>query len=195
MPIVWCLRRAGALGVTRVYGPDLMLALSKPLAETGRSVFLYGTTPRTLELLSARLTSQFPGLHIAGSYAPPFRPLTPVEDADVVRLINDSAADVVWVGLGAVKQEYWMATHREALQANVLIGVGAAFDFHAGVVKQAPLWMQAHGLEWVYRLCREPRRLWRRYLRTNPAFVLGVLRCPPRLRLVAPAPAVPGRLP
>ena len=195
MPIVWCLRRAGALGVTRVYGPDLMLALSKPLAETGRSVFLYGTTPRTLELLSARLTSQFPGLHIAGSYAPPFRPLTPVEDADVVRLINDSAADVVWVGLGAVKQEYWMATHREALQANVLIGVGAAFDFHAGVVKQAPLWMQAHGLEWVYRLCREPRRLWRRYLRTNPAFVLGVLRCPPRLRLVAPAPAVPCRLP
>lgn len=186
MPIVWCLRRAGALGVTRVYGPDLTLALSKPLAESGRSVFLYGTTPRTLELLSARLTSQFPGLRIAGSYAPPFRPLTPAEDADVVRLINDSGADVVWVGLGAVKQEYWMATHRASLQAAALIGVGAAFDFHAGVVKQAPLWMQRHGLEWVYRLGREPRRLWRRYLRTNPAFVAGILRSAPRLQQPRP---------
>jgi N-acetylglucosaminyldiphosphoundecaprenol N-acetyl-beta-D-mannosaminyltransferase len=181
MPIVWCLRRAGPVGVTRVYGPDLMLALSKPLAESRRSVFLYGTTARTLELLSERLTSQFPGLRIAGSYAPPFRPLTPAEDADVVRLINESGADVVWVGLGAVKQEYWMARHRDSLDASALIGVGAAFDFHAGVVKQAPLWMQRHGLEWVYRLCREPRRLWRRYLRTNPAFVGAILRHPPRL--------------
>jgi N-acetylglucosaminyldiphosphoundecaprenol N-acetyl-beta-D-mannosaminyltransferase len=182
MPIVWCLKRAGAAAVTRVYGPDLMLALSAPLAQSRHSVFLYGTTPRTLELLSARLTSQFPGLRIAGSYAPPFRALTPAEDADVVRKINDSNADVVWVGLGAVKQEYWMATHREALQASALIGVGAAFDFHAGVVKQAPLWMQRRGVEWVYRLCREPRRLWRRYLRTNPAFVVGIVRRPPRKR-------------
>ena len=182
MPIVWCLKRAGALNVTRVYGPDLMLALSKPLAASHRSVFLYGTTPRTLELLSARLTSQFPGLRIAGSYAPPFRPLTAGEDAGVVRLINHSGADLVWVGLGAVKQEYWMATHRDSLDASALIGVGAAFDFHAGVVKQAPLWMQRHGLEWMYRLCREPRRLWRRYLRTNPAFVLGILRSAPRLQ-------------
>jgi len=181
MPIVWCAKRAGADGVTRVYGPDLMHALSKPLAQSGSSVFLYGTTSRTLELLSARLVSQFPGLRIAGSYAPPFRPLTPAEDADVVRQINDSGADVVWVGLGAVKQEYWMAHHIDVLQAHALIGVGAAFDFHAGVVKQAPLWMQQHGLEWCYRLYREPRRLWRRYLRTNPAFVIGVLRRPPRL--------------
>lgn len=180
MPIVWCLKRAGALGVTRVYGPDLMLALSKPLAESGRSVFFYGTTPSTLELLTARLTANFPGLRIAGSYAPPFRPLTSGEDADVVRLINDSNADVVWVGLGAVKQEYWMATHRDLLDASALIGVGAAFDFHAGVVKQAPVWMQRHGFEWIYRLCREPRRLWRRYLRTNPAFVAGIVRRPPR---------------
>jgi N-acetylglucosaminyldiphosphoundecaprenol N-acetyl-beta-D-mannosaminyltransferase len=185
MPIVWCLKRAGALNVTRVYGPDLMLALSAPLAASHRSVFLYGTTPRTLELLSTRLTSQFPGLRIAGSYAPPFRALTPIEDADVVRRINDSGADVVWVGLGAVKQEYWMAQHRGSLDASALIGVGAAFDFHAGVVKQAPLWMQRHGLEWVYRLCREPRRLWRRYLRTNPAFVTGILRRQPRLSMDA----------
>ena len=175
------------MGVTRVYGPDLMLALSKPLAESRRAVFLYGTTPRTLELLSARLTSQFPGLRIAGSYAPPFRPLTPAEEADVVRLINESGADVVWVGLGAVKQEYWMATHRDSLDASALIGVGAAFDFHAGVVKQAPLWMQRSGFEWVYRLCREPRRLWRRYLRTNPAFVAGILRRAPRWQQPRPA--------
>jgi N-acetylglucosaminyldiphosphoundecaprenol N-acetyl-beta-D-mannosaminyltransferase len=180
MPIVWCAKRAGADGVTRVYGPDLMQALSKSLAQYGSSVFLYGTTARTLELLTARLISDFPGLRIVGTYAPPFRPLTPVEDADVVRMINDSGADVVWVGLGAVKQEYWMAEHIDVLHAHALIGVGAAFDFHAGVVKQAPLWMQRHGLEWFYRLCREPRRLWRRYLRTNPAFVLGVLRRPPR---------------
>ena len=109
MPIVWCAKRAGAQGVTRVYGPDLMYALSKPLAESQRSVFLYGTTTRTLELFTARLTSNFPGLRIVGSYAPPFRALTPGEDADVVRMINNSGADVVWVGLGAVKQEYWMA--------------------------------------------------------------------------------------
>jgi N-acetylglucosaminyldiphosphoundecaprenol N-acetyl-beta-D-mannosaminyltransferase len=181
MPLVWCAKRAGAEGVTRVYGPDLMLALSAALAAQGRSVFLYGTTPRTLELLSARLTSGFPGLRIVGSYAPPFRPLTVAEDADAVRQINESNADVVWVGLGAVKQEYWMASHRESLTASVLIGVGAAFDFHAGTVKQAPLWMQRHGLEWGYRLCREPRRLWRRYLRTNPAFVVGIVRHPARI--------------
>lgn len=181
MPIVWCAKHAGAQGVTRVYGPDLMCALSKPLAESGYSVFLYGTTPRTLELLAARLVSVFPGTRVAGSYAPPFRPLTSEEDADVVRLINDSGADVVWVGLGAVKQEYWMARHTDVLQAHALIGVGAAFDFHAGVIKQAPLWMQRNGLEWFYRLCREPRRLWRRYLRTNPAFVAGIVRHTPRL--------------
>jgi N-acetylglucosaminyldiphosphoundecaprenol N-acetyl-beta-D-mannosaminyltransferase len=181
MPLVWCAKRAGAADVTRVYGPDLMLSLSKPLAAAGASVFLYGTTLRTLELLSARLLADFPGLRIAGTYAPPFRPLTPAEDADVVKLINDSGADVVWVGLGAVKQEYWMAQHIDVLSAPVLIGVGAAFDFHAGVIKQAPLWMQRHGLEWVYRLCREPRRLWRRYLRTNPAFVAGILRRQPKI--------------
>jgi N-acetylglucosaminyldiphosphoundecaprenol N-acetyl-beta-D-mannosaminyltransferase len=192
MPIVWCAKRAGAIGVTRVYGPDLMYALSKPLAASRRSVFLYGTTTRTLELLAARLLADFPGLRIAGSYAPPFRALTPAEDADVVRMINDSNADVVWVGLGAVKQEYWMAQHVDVLDAHALIGVGAAFDFHAGVVKQAPLWMQRYGLEWFYRLCREPRRLWRRYLRTNPAFVIGILRRPPRLRSAEPAPATLG---
>jgi N-acetylglucosaminyldiphosphoundecaprenol N-acetyl-beta-D-mannosaminyltransferase len=182
MPLVWCAKHAGASDVTRVYGPDLMLSLSKPLAAAGKSVFLYGTTPRTLELLSTRLLADFPGLRIAGTYAPPFRPLALAEDAEVVRLINDSGADVVWVGLGAVKQEYWMAQHVDLLSAPVLIGVGAAFDFHAGVIKQAPLWMQRHGLEWMYRLFREPRRLWRRYLRTNPAFVWGIMRHRPKFQ-------------
>ena len=182
MPLVWCARRAGARDVTRVYGPDLMLALSPELAREGRSVFLYGTIPSTLASLSARLNEMFPGLKIAGSYAPPFRPLTADEDIEACRQINESGADVVWVGLGAVKQERWMAEHANVLQASVLIGVGAAFDFHAGVVAQAPVWMQRHGLEWIYRLAREPRRLWRRYLSTIPWFMVKIVLHPPRLQ-------------
>jgi N-acetylglucosaminyldiphosphoundecaprenol N-acetyl-beta-D-mannosaminyltransferase len=181
MPIVWCAKRAGAHNVTRVYGPDLMLALSAPLAAEKRAVFLYGTVPDTLELLTERLETQFPGLRVAGSYAPPFRALTDDEDARVIDQIRASGADVVWVGLGAVKQEKWMAAHLEALSPAVLIGVGAAFDFHAGTVQQAPLWMQRHGLEWLYRLCREPRRLWRRYLKTIPAFLLAICVARPKL--------------
>lgn len=182
MPIVWCGKRAGARDITRVYGPDLMLELCARLDGSSYTAFLYGTTERTLDLLQARLKRDFPELGIAGSYAPPFRPLTPDEDHDIVARINTSGAQVVWVGLGAPKQERWMAEHMDRLTATVLIGVGAAFDFHAGTVRQAPVWMQRHGLEWMYRLSREPRRLWRRYLRTNPAFVVGILRRPPRMR-------------
>lgn len=182
MPIVWCGKRAGAHDITRVYGPDLMLELCGRLDGSPHTAFLYGTTERTLDLLQARLKRDFPELAIAGSYAPPFRPLTPEEDDDVVARINSSGAQIVWVGLGAPKQERWMAEHIDRLTATVLIGVGAAFDFHAGTVRQAPLWMQRHGLEWIYRLSREPRRLWRRYLRTNPAFVVAILRHPPRMR-------------
>ncbi|HTC69515.1 MAG TPA: WecB/TagA/CpsF family glycosyltransferase [Acidothermaceae bacterium] len=182
MPIVWCGKWAGAAGITRVYGPDLMLELCARLANSEHSAFFYGTTNDTLERLQKRLTKDFPGLRIAGTYAPPFRPLTPTEDAEVAALINASGADVVWVGLGAPKQERWMADHQDLLTAKVLIGVGAAFDFHAGTVRQAPLWMQRHGLEWLFRLFREPRRLWRRYLRTNPAFVFAILRHRPRMR-------------
>jgi N-acetylglucosaminyldiphosphoundecaprenol N-acetyl-beta-D-mannosaminyltransferase len=182
MPIVWCGKWAGASDITRVYGPDLMLELCGRLAGTAHSAFLYGTTAQTLRLLQARLHREFPGVQIAGAYAPPFRALTTDEDAEVVARINASGADLVWVGLGAPKQERWMAAHIDLLDAKVLIGVGAAFDFHAGTVRQAPLWMQRHGLEWIFRLWREPRRLWRRYLRTNPAFVVGVLRHRPRMR-------------
>ena len=181
MPMVWCGLRAGAKNITRVYGPDLMLALCAELESSGHTSFLYGTTPQTLRALQATLRLRFPKLLVAGSTAPPFRPLTRMEDDAVVDQINASGADVVWVGLGAPKQERWMAEHAPRLNATVLIGVGAAFDFHAGTVAQAPRWMQRSGLEWTYRLAKEPRRLWRRYLRTNPAFVISILRHPPRM--------------
>ena len=188
MPMVWSARWAGRREVGRVYGPDLMLAVLSRAVERGWSSFFYGGGPGTAELLVARLTTRFPGLRVAGVATPPFRPLTEQEDADVVRLINDSGADLVWVGLSTPKQERWMAEHVGRLRAGALFGVGAAFDLHAGTLPQAPLWMQRHGLEWAYRLSREPRRLWRRYLRNNPAFVLRILARPPRL---APAAAGP----
>jgi N-acetylglucosaminyldiphosphoundecaprenol N-acetyl-beta-D-mannosaminyltransferase len=123
----------------------------------------------------ARLQARFPGLVVAGGYSPPFRPLTPEEDAEVIRRINAARPDIVWVGLSTPKQERWMAEHRDRVDAPVFIGVGAAFDFHAGLKRQAPRWMQRTGLEWLFRLLAEPRRLWRRYLRNNPLFVWNVL--------------------
>lgn len=181
MPMVWSARWAGRREVSRVYGPDLMLAVLARAVERGWSSFFYGGGPGTAELLMERLTARFPGLPVAGTLTPPFRPLTPQEDADIVQVINDSGAQLVWVGLSTPKQERWMAEHVGKLRANALFGVGAAFDLHAGTLPQAPLWMQRSGLEWAYRLGREPRRLWRRYLRNNPAFVLSVLAHPPRL--------------
>lgn len=181
MPLVWSGHRAGAPHMSRVYGPDLMLATLDRAVRHGWSSYLYGGAPGTAELLAQRLTERFPGLQIAGTHTPPFRPLTDQEDAEVVERINASGADLVWVGLSTPKQERWMAEHRVRLQAPVLLGVGAAFDFHAGLVPQAPPWVQQRGLEWAYRLMREPRRLWRRYLRNNPAFMTAVVRRPPRL--------------
>jgi N-acetylglucosaminyldiphosphoundecaprenol N-acetyl-beta-D-mannosaminyltransferase len=181
MPLVWSARWAGRREVTRVYGPDLMLAVLARAAERGWSSFLYGGGPGTAELLADRLNSRFPGLRIAGTWTPPFRPLTPQEDADVVRVIDDSGAHLVWVGLSTPKQERWIAEHVDGLRANALFGVGAAFDLVAGTLPQAPRWMQRSGLEWAYRLGREPRRLWRRYLRNNPAFAVKVLAHPPRM--------------
>jgi N-acetylglucosaminyldiphosphoundecaprenol N-acetyl-beta-D-mannosaminyltransferase len=176
-PLVWALRALGNRQATRIYGPDLMARFCERAALTGTPIYLYGgRTAEALELLEHRLQERFAGLRIVGGYSPPFRPLTPEEQAQVSAEIDSSGAAVVWVGTGQPKQEKWMALMRSHLSAPLLVGVGAAFDFHAGLISQAPLWMQRSGLEWVYRLSREPRRLWRRYVRYNPMFLAGFLR-------------------
>jgi N-acetylglucosaminyldiphosphoundecaprenol N-acetyl-beta-D-mannosaminyltransferase len=183
-PLVWALRALGHPRATRVYGPDLMASFCERAARTGTPMYLYGgRTPQALELLEARLRERFPGLRIVGGYSPPFRALTPEEEDAVVAAIDSSGAAVVWVGTGQPKQEKWMLRMRPRLAAPLLVGVGAAFDFHAGLVSQAPGWMQRSGLEWVYRLSREPRRLWRRYARYNPLFLAGFARQYVRHRL------------
>jgi N-acetylglucosaminyldiphosphoundecaprenol N-acetyl-beta-D-mannosaminyltransferase len=176
-PLVWALRALGRPLPDRVYGPDLMLRHCERAAEQGTRIFLYGGRNQgALVQLALNLRTRHPGLKIVGGHAPPFRPLEAEEADDVVAEINRSQADIVWVGIGVPKQEKWMAAMRPRLDAPVLVGVGAAFDFHAGLVPQAPAWMQATGLEWVFRLVQEPRRLWRRYVRYNPRFVAGFAR-------------------
>ena len=175
MPLVWLLKLAGHRYVGRVCGPDLMLALFEESREGRYKHFLYGGTQAVLTGLRGNLERWFPGVYVVGTYAPPFRSLTPEEDEMVGKLINDSGADIVWVGLGTPKQEFWMAKHRDRLHAPVMIGVGAAFDLHAGVKHRAPKFIQRSGLEWLYRLTTEPRRLWRRYLKTVPYFVFLLL--------------------
>jgi N-acetylglucosaminyldiphosphoundecaprenol N-acetyl-beta-D-mannosaminyltransferase len=175
MPLVWLSRMSGFHHVERVYGPDLMLACCERSERTGYRHYFYGGGSGVPGRLAERLQSRYPRLEIAGGYSPPYRPLTMAEDDDVVRRINAANPDIVWVGLSTPKQERWMFDHRERLKAPVLIGVGAAFDFHAGLKRQAPRWMQDHGLEWLFRLREEPRRLWRRYFRNNPLFVWCVL--------------------
>lgn len=167
MPLVWLCRLAGETQTRRVYGPDLMRAL----CGRGHRHYFYGTTDATLTNLADRLRQQNPQIAIAGMDAPPYRDLTAQEDAAAVEKINASQADVVWVGLGSPKQDRWMAAHVDRLNAPVLIGVGAAFDFIAGIKPQAPVWMQRNGLEWLFRLSTEPRRLWKRYSQNIPAFV------------------------
>lgn len=172
MPVAWMLRRMGFPGQQRINGPDLMWKYCAQAERTGAPVYFFGSTTDTLACLETRLRQTFPALVIAGMAAPPFRPMSPAEDAAAIAAINDSNAGVVFVGLGCPKQELWMADHRQFLHG-VAIGVGAAFDYHAGTLKRAPLWMQRSGLEWLYRLAKEPRRLWRRYLVTNTLFVCG----------------------
>ncbi len=171
MPLVWLSRLRGFKHVERVYGPDLMLALCARSVEMGYRHFFYGGDKHVPDRLAANLRRRFPGLRIAGAYSPPFRPMTDEEDEGIVKLINNARTDIVWVGLSTPKQEHWMAKHAGRLKACVLIGVGAAFDFHAGIKKQAPRWMQRHGLEWLFRLATEPRRLWRRYAANIPSFL------------------------
>lgn len=175
-PLVWAMRALGHSTASRVYGPELMARYCERSASTGVRMFLYGGRNQgALVELALQLRRRYPGLKIVGGYSPPFRPLTGEEEEWVAREINRSRADVVWVGTGQPKQEKWMAQFRERLSAPILVGIGAAFDFHAGLVPQAPTWMQNLGMEWLFRLVQEPRRLWRRYARYNPRFVYGFL--------------------
>lgn len=175
MPLAWLLRLGGRIGTDRVCGPELMPRLFVESQTRGDRHYFYGAAPETLERLRQRLALIAPRARVVGSYAPPFRPLAPDEDAAVVADINACSPDIVWVGLSTPKQELWMAAHRARLNAPVLIGVGAAFDIHAGVVNRAPQFLRRTGFEWTYRLLKEPRRLWRRYLANNPRFVALVI--------------------
>lgn len=171
MPLVWIAKHRGYDYVDRVYGPDLMLAFAAASESRGYRHYLYGGAEGVPELLRDRLLAGFPRLNVVGTYSPPFRPLTELEDEAVVRRIADTRPDVVWVGLSTPRQERWMAGHVGRVPGAVLLGVGAAFDFHAGLKKQAPPWMQKGGLEWLYRMVSEPKRLGPRYVRNNPEFL------------------------
>jgi N-acetylglucosaminyldiphosphoundecaprenol N-acetyl-beta-D-mannosaminyltransferase len=186
MPVVWALRSFGVRGQQRVYGPTLMIHLCEMAARAGFGIFLYGASQRTLDRLKENLPVRIPGLRISGSFSPPYRPLTESERLDVQQRIMQSGADLVFVGLSTPRQERWMTQNRAALPGKILVGVGAAFDFHAGSLRQAPAWLQRHGLEWLFRLVMEPRRLWKRYLLVTPLFLpmwamqkLGILRYSP----------------
>ncbi len=171
MPMVWMGRVQGFHHMTRVYGPDLMLRVCELTRSGNFSHYLYGGGPGVAQELKARLERRFPGLRIVGACTPPFRPLTPDEEQDLEREISTLKPDIFWVGLSTPKQERFMAEHWRTLDSRLFLGVGAAFDFHAGRMRQAPLWVQRSGLEWLFRLACEPRRLWKRYLKNNPAFV------------------------
>jgi N-acetylglucosaminyldiphosphoundecaprenol N-acetyl-beta-D-mannosaminyltransferase len=170
LPLTWLLKRRGFAQAERIPGTDLTLKVCETAAGEGISVGFYGTTSETLESLRKSLLHRFPRLNITFCESPPLLPEKPEGDPHVVGRLNRSGAKIVFVGLGCPKQEFWMAAHSPHVPA-VLIGVGAAFDFIAGTIRRAPLWMQKGGLEWFYRLCREPRRLWRRYLVGNALFV------------------------
>ena len=172
MPLVWLGKRHGHPLRRRVYGPELMQTFCH---ETGSKYrhFFYGGMPGIPELLARTLNEKF-GTNVVGHYSPPFRPLTPDEDQEVIDRIHLANPDVLWVGLSTPKQERWMHEHRSKLRVPVLVGVGAAFDMNSGRAKQAPAWMQENGLEWSFRLFQEPRRLWRRYLISGPQFIFGV---------------------
>lgn len=172
MPMVWMGRLQGFRQVGRVYGPDLMLRVCEHTRRRGQTHFLYGGGPGVAEELKDRLEKRFPGLRVVGSFAPPFRPLTDAEEEDLARQIRALKPDLFWIGLSTPKQEQFMASHWQKLDATLFVGVGAAFDFHAGRMRQAPRWMQRGGLEWLFRLGCEPRRLWKRYCKNNPLFIL-----------------------
>ena len=186
MPMVWYARLYGFEKVSRVYGPDLMLNICARSVDRKVKHFSYGGGEGVADLLKEKLEKKFPGIEIVGTYTPPFRPLTNDEEIEVRNLINNSGAHCVWVGLSTPKQEKFMSGFLNRFGANesgdsslkgskVFFGVGAAFDFHAGLIPQAPNWMQQSGLEWLYRLYKEPKRLWKRYLKNNPLFLFRAL--------------------
>ena len=171
MPLVWMMRAKGVKRQERVYGPTLMLKVIESAARENVPVGFYGSAPKVLESLVHRMQARYKGLKVAFSCSPDFRPMSLEEDASIIEKINQSGTRILFVGLGCPKQEYWMAEHRGRVNA-VMIGVGAAFDFHSGLKPQAPAWMQRVGLEWLFRLAAEPRRLWKRYLYHNPRFMV-----------------------
>ena len=175
MPMVWLGKRAGHKTIGRVYGPDLMLEVCRATAGTELTHFFFGGGSGTAEALAQSLQARFPGLKIAGTQCPPFRPLTITEADELEKRIHDARPNFFWVGLSTPKQEAFMAEYSSRLRVPVMLGVGAAFDFLSGRVAQAPRWIQRSGFEWVWRLCAEPRRLAPRYLKNNPLFVLHVL--------------------
>ncbi|MCA1569014.1 MAG: WecB/TagA/CpsF family glycosyltransferase [Chloroflexi bacterium] len=187
-PLVWAMNALGGDLDERVYGPELMARYCERAAGTGIRMYLYGGRNQgALVQLALNLRQRYPGVKIVGGYSPPFRDLSEEEEDAIVTEMNGSKADVIWIGVGAPKQEKWMAAMRERLDAPVLVGVGAAFDFHAGLVPQAPEWMQSAGLEWLFRMAQEPRRLAPRYVRYNPRFITGFARQYARHRLMGDA--------
>ncbi|MGA2747426.1 MAG: WecB/TagA/CpsF family glycosyltransferase [Verrucomicrobiota bacterium] len=174
MPLVWVGRLQGHKQMDRVYGPDLMLAVMELSRQRGWRHFFYGGANGTAEALRVKLLQRFPNLQIVGVFEPPFRPLTAGEQGTLKQSVHAAHPDILWIGLSTPKQERFMAEHLHQLDVTLMVGVGAAFDFHAGKIHQAPRWMQRSGLEWFFRLCREPRRLWKRYFKNNPLFLFRI---------------------
>lgn len=174
MPLVWAMRRLGSLHQQRVYGPDLMLEVLAKIDHPKTPIGFLGGSPDVLEHMVGNLKTRFPSMNVTYRFSPPFRPLSPEEDRRIVEDLNTSGARILFVGLGCPKQERWMAAHKDNVRA-VMLGVGAAFDFHSGNKRQAPKWMQAIGLEWLFRFAQEPQRLWRRYLVYNSRFMVLIL--------------------
>lgn len=175
MPTVWMGKLAGHKQIDRVYGPDLMELLCATGVELGWKHFFYGGAEGVAGELKARLQNKFPGLNVVGTFTPPFRSLNADEERALITTVAAAQPDLFWVGLSTPKQERFMATYLPKLDTKIMIGVGAAFDFHAGKVRQAPRWIQRGGLEWAYRIYQEPRRLWKRYARNNPLFIARVI--------------------
>jgi len=175
MSVVWPAKWYASQPTDRVYGPDFMLDLCQASVPRGIRHFLYGGSDGVAAELRRKLCARFPGLEIVGTYEPPFRALTPEEECDLKRRISSAKPDVIWVGISTPKQDLFMAAYLDKLDVTLMAGVGAAFNFHAGRVKQAPVWMQRSGLQWLYRLCQEPRRLWRRFILQNAQYVCLLL--------------------